>query len=129
MRIIPIAAHQVEPARLLLAHNGWTRKVQDPEQFQLLLDRSQIKLVALDGDQVVGFIRAITDGIFNGYISMVVVAAHWRGKGLGRALVEAAMGTNVDITWVLRADRDGVPAFYDKLGFERSTVAMERRRR
>ena len=121
-----IRPSEVETARQLLLSAGWERKVSDAEEFAKLVSQSQLALVAVDEDRVVGFIRALTDGMTNGYISMVVVAQELRGTGIGRALVQAAMGSDERITWVLRAGRPGIFGFYEKLGFRVSQVAMER---
>jgi GNAT superfamily N-acetyltransferase len=127
MEVRDIRPHEVEAARQLLLAAGWDRCVSQASQFSALLDCSQVKLVAVLQGEVVGFLRAITDGMANGYISMVVVAEHQRGKGVGKALVHAAMGGSRHMTWVLRAGRaPGVSEFYQKLGFAKSEVAMER---
>jgi GNAT superfamily N-acetyltransferase len=119
---------EIEAARRLLAANGWAHRVADAEAFRTLVLNSQRTAAAFVDGELVGFARALCDGVVNGYISMVVVAAAYRQKGIGRALVGHLMGSDPRITWVLRAGRASAAPFFTKLGFVPSTVAMERNR-
>ena len=128
MEVRPIRAGDVEYVYRLLACNDWAHRIGSVAQFEKLLNASQVAVVAVIDGHIVGFARGISDGISNGYLAMVVVQFEHRGKGIGRALVERAIGGDSRITWVLRAGREGAAEFFAKLGFERSALAMERRR-
>lgn len=128
MEIRAIRAPEVEAARALLLRSGWAHRVADPEAFRQLVAQSQRVAVAVEEAAVVGFARALCDGLSNGYLSMVVVAKEYRRKGIGRRLVEFVMGDDPRITWVLRAARTEEAPFFEKLGFSASSVAMERLR-
>ncbi len=113
----------------LLAANGWQHRIPSTGHLLALVAASQRAMVVVKDDQLVGFARAITDGLSNGYLSMVVVAEHCRGQGIGSRLIERMLDDGENMTWVLRAARPGAREFFSKLGFSPSVEAMERVRR
>jgi GNAT superfamily N-acetyltransferase len=125
-----IKTDDYEAVQTFLADNGWAARVNDVERFRAMLDGADRTVVALDEGRVVGFARALCDGVSNGYISMVAVAEDLRRQGIGRHLVEHLTQEDIrgGITWVLRAGRDS-RGFWERLGFAASDIAMERVRR
>jgi ribosomal protein S18 acetylase RimI-like enzyme len=129
VEVRPFRTDDAEAVRLLLSENGWVERVADAEKFRAMMARSDRAVVAAVGAAIVGFARALCDGVSNGYLSMVVVAPEFRSRGIGRRLVTAIVGDDPDVTWVLRAGRPGAAEFWRRLGFLPSEVAMERVRR
>ena len=85
MQIRSVLPSEIEAARKLLVESGWKHRVGSPEHFRELLSRSQVALVAVENGEVIGFLRALTDGLTNGYISMLVVAdARWSRRRWAR---------------------------------------------
>ena len=97
-------------------------------------------IVAEDDGAIVGAVLAGHDGR-RGHINHLAVASAYRRRGLGRALVEAALDalsrqgiTKVNLT--VFADNTGGNAFWERLGFTtrpdltyRNRVLVETRRR
>lgn len=120
-----VTAEDYERVRLFLSEVGWQHRVADAAKFQKMMEHTGRAVMAVEGESVVGFARALCDEVSNGYISMVAVAAERRGQGMGRELVRRLIRDDRAITWLLRAGH-GSEEFWKKMGFKASEVAMER---
>lgn len=112
-RPIPPAALQA-----LYAQTGWAanRTIEDIEK---MLTGTIVALGAWEGDQLVGFARAVTDDRFRAFIEDVVVAESLRGYGLGAALMEALMARLAHVEEVILSCEDHLIPFYERFGFQR----------
>jgi ribosomal protein S18 acetylase RimI-like enzyme len=59
------------------------------EQAYSALFGSLFGVTAFDGDTAIGMARVIGDGVINAYIQDVVIAPDYRGKGVGKAVMQA----------------------------------------
>lgn len=83
---------------------------------------------AYDGDRLVGFCRAITDGVSSAYVSSVMVDPAYRRRGIGRELLGRLVAGRDDIKFVLHTRKEAA-AFYAAVGFAPATDMLIRDRR
>jgi ribosomal protein S18 acetylase RimI-like enzyme len=70
---------------LYRAAQWWTERT--PEQVDLVLQGSPAVGAWHDG-QLIGFARAVTDGVLRAYVEDVIIAPTRRGSGIGKAVLD-----------------------------------------
>ena len=107
---------------LLDQHSFWATGRSDGRLKQML-QFSQAAVTAWDGDSLVGFSRATSDGIYRAVLWDVVINTRYQRQGLGRRLVsqllEAPRLRNVERIYLMTTNSE---KFYERLGFERSAL-------
>jgi GNAT superfamily N-acetyltransferase len=110
------AAADFPAIQRLSSAEGWPTPVVRPDEALAAWRNSWPALVALAPAEVVGFVRALSDGEVTMYVAELLVARAWRGRGIGRALLDACHliypHTRIDLLSTESADR-----FYAASGF------------
>jgi ribosomal protein S18 acetylase RimI-like enzyme len=85
-------------------------------------------VTAWDGDRLVGFARAISDGVTNAYVSSVMVDPDYQRRGIGRGLMQRLVEGRDRIRFVLHSRKEAAD-FYRAIGFEDAPDILWRDRR
>jgi GNAT superfamily N-acetyltransferase len=99
---------------------GWPSFGADLDRAHAVLTAPGVtSVVALDGELVIGFAYALSDGHLAAYLSMMAVHERYRRKGVGRDLIEYAF----PLTGAQRMDlvTDDADAFY--ASFDHKTLS------
>lgn len=72
---------------------GWPSMPADAERaVRALTAPGVLTVVAVAGEEIVGFAQVLTDGEIQAYLCNLAVDARWRRQGIGTRLVEEAFG-------------------------------------
>lgn len=110
----------LDAAHALSQQAGWPHRRGD---WALVLALSQ-GVVALENGRVVGTAMTTPFGDDVATINMVIVDKAMRGRGVGRALMQAALDAAGGRDCLLVATKDGLP-LYEKLGFIANGEVMQ----
>jgi ribosomal protein S18 acetylase RimI-like enzyme len=78
---------------------------------------SSICVAAWDGERVVGFARALSDGEHRAYVEDVVIDPDYRGRGIGEEIVARLLAEIGDVHIVSLFCEPGRVNFYGRNGF------------
>ncbi len=89
------------------------------EDLAIALSNSNPVISAWDGDRLIGFARATSDGIYRATIWDVVVHPEYQGAGLGRKLVQTVLShphvSKVERVYLMTTNQQ---EFYKRIGFD-----------
>ena len=108
----------LEPSALEGFFEGWPRRPSGSDLLRLL-HSSYLAIVALDGDRVVGFISAISDGVLSAHIPLLEVLPDSRGHGIGTELVTRMLGELAHLYAVDLVCDEEMAGFYQRFGLQR----------
>ncbi|MBD1935047.1 GNAT family N-acetyltransferase [Funiculus sociatus] len=95
-----------------------SRKIED---LEVAIANSEPAISVWDGDRMIGFARATSDGVYRATIWDVIIHPDYQGAGLGRKLVETLIShprlSRVERVYLLTTYQQG---FYARIGFEYS---------
>ena len=105
--------------RLLYEDAGWTVYTRDMVKLRQALAQSMYLLCVWDGQELIGLLRAVGDGVAILYIQDILVRSSYRRRGVGRAMVQRALEAFPDVRQrVLMTDETPqMHGFYEGLGF------------
>lgn len=100
---------------------GWWKNTYDKAGIPALIAGSLAFIVAIDEKtgKTVGMGRAISDGVSDAYIQDLVVIASYRGKNIGKKIVQQLTEycLSKGIVWIGLIAEPGSSRFYTSLGF------------
>ena len=103
----------------LLADEGeeWAdyHAAENREKYRRALE-SSVTYLAYEGDTLCGYTRCRDDDGYGVYIYDLLVAKPFRGRDIGRKIMEKVCGDYPDNTVYVMSDVDG---YYSKLGYKR----------
>ena len=101
---------------------GWMK--HDEEIIRTVFNASTHKVFAVTEGRIIGFARALSDGVFNAAIYDVVVHKDHQGKGIARLLLENLLDELKHVSCIHLISTTGNTTFYEKCGFKKLITGM-----
>ncbi len=111
----------LEQLQHLFARTAFWARSRNMEDLAMAIANSNPVVTIWDGDRLIGFARATSDGVYRAAIWDVIVDPDYQGMGLGRKLVQTVLShpmvSKVERVYLTTTHQQ---SFYERIGFERN---------
>lgn len=108
----------------LLNVSAFWAKGRSIEDLGIAIANSEPVITVWDGERLIGFARATSDGIYRATIWDVAIDPEFRGVGLGSKLVETVLShprmNRVERIYLMTTHKQ---RFYERIGFQANTTS------
>ncbi|MFZ3579442.1 GNAT family N-acetyltransferase [Virgibacillus sp. DJP39] len=109
-------ANDFEAVQQLNAREGWNTLVERGEETKEAFENSNVTYIVEKENNIVGYLRGMTDKQITLYISELIIGEELRGSGIGKTLLQYVHNiypkTRMELLGLSTSK-----AFYDKLEF------------
>ncbi len=95
----------------------------EPELHRKAFQNSHTAVFVYDGDQLVGFARAISDDAYQAAVYDMAIAPDYQGQGIGTTIMNRILSRLPDCNVILYAALGKEP-FYEKMGLRKMKTGM-----
>lgn len=89
-----------------------------PEEMLKAVKGSHSCITAWDGDQLIGLVNALSDGVLTAYFHYVLIHPDYQGRGIGKGMMDRMLHRYKGYQTKVLIAYPNVVEFYGKLGFE-----------
>ena len=112
---------EVEELKFLFSQTSWASKREDHD-IEKMLNNLSVFVSIRDNSVLIGFGRAITDGIYRALIDDIIVDHTHQGKGIGRIIVESLLDQLEGVEEIFLNTKPELEDFYKRFGFSKIKI-------
>ena len=102
----------------LFTNSGIKRPAKDIPRIKRMIKNANLTICAMDGKNLVGILRAVTDFSYCCYVSDLAVDKKYQRLGIGKKLLKAAQKTLGNQVMILLLSAPEADSFYSHIGME-----------
>jgi len=118
---------EAEELRCLFLQTSWA-KDRSLEGVKLLLQNTAIFVVvrARSNRELIGFGRALSDGVYRALLDDIIISENFRKNGLGTKIVTELLWQLEDVEQIFLNTKPHLEGFYQQFSFAKAkTIAMK----